>query len=65
MIAGSLVVIFILAMAVAHYGYGMPMHDRDTGHLATPTKTLLIFLIIGGGGGLFFGLGVILYRWKP
>ena len=62
---GSLVVVFIIAMAVAHYVYGMPMHDRNTGELSTPANTLMMFLLIGGGGVLSVGMGIVLYRWDP
>lgn len=58
-------VVFISAMAIAHYAYGMPVQDRDTGQLSTPANTLMTFLMIGGGGALFLVLGVLLYRWNP
>jgi uncharacterized BrkB/YihY/UPF0761 family membrane protein len=64
-LVGSLVVIFISAMAVAHYAYGMQVHDRNTGQLSTPENTLMTFLLIGGAGALFLLLGILLYRWNP
>lgn len=64
-ILGSLGVAFIGAMAVAHYVYGVPVHDRNTGELSTPANTLKIFTLIGGGAALFLVLGVLLHRWKP
>jgi hypothetical protein len=65
MIVGGLIVVFTGAMAVAHYVYGMPVHDRNTGDLSTPANTLLTFVLIGGGGALFLVMGILLYRWKP
>jgi hypothetical protein len=65
MLVGSLVVLFIGAVAIAHYGYGMPIQDRDTGQLSTPANTLMMFMMIGGGGVLFLVLGVLLYAWEP
>jgi hypothetical protein len=59
------VVVFIIAIAVAHYVYGMPMHDRNTGELSTPANTLMMLLLIGSGGALFVGMGIVLYRWGP
>ena len=58
-------VLFIGAMTIAHYAYGMPIEDRNTGQLSTPANTLMIFLMIGGGGALFLVLGILLYRWNP
>lgn len=65
MLVGSLIVIFVSAMAIAHYAYGASIQDQDTGQLATPAKTLITFLTIGGGGALFLLLGILLYRWNP
>lgn len=65
MIVGSLVVVFISAMAVAHYVYGMPVHNNNTGELATPTEVLSALSVIGGGGALFLLAGFLLYRWDP
>lgn len=64
-VVGSLVLAFISAMAVAHYGYGTPVHDRNTGELSTPGNTLATLLLIGGGGALFLIMGILLYRWNP
>ena len=64
-IVGGLVVVFISVMAVAHYVYGMPVHDRNTGEFSTPANTLLTFVLIGGGGALFLVMGILLHRWKP
>ena len=65
MLVGCLSMVFIGAMAIAHYAYGMPIEDRDTGRLSTPANTLMMFLMIGGGGALFLVLGMLLYRWNP
>ena len=65
MIVGSLLVVFIGAMAVGHYVYGVPVHNNNTGELATPSEVLSGLLVIGGGGALFVILGFALYRWDP
>jgi hypothetical protein len=43
MLVGSLLLVFISAMAIAHYAYGMPIEDRETGQLSTPANTLTTF----------------------
>ena len=58
-------VVFVSAMAVAHYVYGVPVHDRNTGELSTAANTLMMLLLLGGGGLLFFVMGILLLRWKP
>ena len=63
MLLGILIVPFISAMAVAHYLFGEPIHDRTTGTLSTAENTLSTFLFIGGGGALFGLLGFLLNRW--
>jgi hypothetical protein len=62
---GCLVAALITAMAVAHYVYGMPVHDENTGQLSTPANTLMLFLLIGGGGAVFVVMGILLHRWDP
>lgn len=57
--------VFICAMAVAHYVYGVPVHDGNTGDLLTPADTLLMFVLIGGTGVFFFVMGILLHRWDP
>jgi hypothetical protein len=64
-ILGGLVALFMGAMAVSHYVYGMPIQNRDTGVNSTPAEALTMLLIIGGGGLLFVAMGILLHRWKP
>lgn len=64
-IIGTLMVVFVSAMAVAHYVYGMPVHDGNTGESSTPANTLSIFMLLGGGGAFFLVMGILLNRWKP
>lgn len=64
-VIGSIVAVGEIAMAVAHYAYGAPVHDGGTGQLLSPIKTLAMFLLIGGGGTLFVVIGTMLLRWKP
>lgn len=64
-IVGALLVVFIGVMAVAHYAYDVPVHDKNTKQLAKPDEILSGLLFIGGGGALFVVLGIVLYRWDP
>lgn len=64
MVVGSLLVTFIIAMAVGHYVYGVPVHNGNTGQLATSTEIATSLMVIGGGGALFVVIGALLYRWK-
>lgn len=62
---GGLGVVFVSAMAVAHYVYGVPVHDRNTGELSTAAITLMMVLLLEAGGLFFFVMGIVLLRWKP
>lgn len=62
MLLGSLLVLFIAAMAAAHYIFGAPIQDRNTGTLSTPENTLTTFLFIGGVGAFFAVAGFVLKR---
>ena len=59
---GSLGVLFICIMAVAHFAYDMPLEDRTTGQPSTTANTLMMFSFIGGGGLLFIFMGILLDR---
>jgi len=65
MIIGSLGVVFIAAIAVAHYAYGVPVYDDNNRQLSTPANTLMMLLFIGGGAASFVVMGILLYRWNP
>jgi cytochrome bd-type quinol oxidase subunit 2 len=64
MIVGGLLALFMGAMAVAHYAYGMPIQNKNTGADSTPGEALTMFLMIGGGGLLFLVMGILLHGWK-
>jgi len=63
-IVGFLMMLFVGAMAVAHYVYGVPIQNNDTGKPETPAETLGGALFLGGGGMFFFVMGLLLRRWK-
>jgi hypothetical protein len=63
-IVGFLMMLFVGAMAVAHYVYGVPIQNNDTGKPETPAETFGGALFLGGGGMLFFTMGLLLRRWK-
>ena len=65
MLLGSLVVIFVSVMTIAHYSYGVPIQDGNTGEPLTSANTLMTLLMLGGGGLLFLILGALLSRWNP
>jgi hypothetical protein len=50
---GAFAVLFILAMAIGHFVFGMPINDADTGEPLTPEKALGIFILLGGAGAFF------------
>ena len=62
-LVGALVAVFGSAMTVAHFVYGVPVQDKNTGMPATDGEVLAITSMLGGGGVLFVVLGVALRRW--
>ena len=57
---GSLLVVFVGAVAVAHYEFGMSVVDTSTGLPNTPEEIRSGLLLIGGGGAFLAVLGAIL-----
>jgi len=64
MIVGSLLTMFAIATAVAHFGYGVPIQNNDTGKPATAGEVVSVTALFIGGGLLFVVLGFILRRWS-
>lgn len=64
MIVGSLLTVFAIAMAVAHFGYGVPIQNNDTGKPATAGEIASVTALFIGGGLMFVVLGFILRRWS-
>ncbi|WP_267382396.1 MULTISPECIES: hypothetical protein [unclassified Sphingomonas] len=64
-VIGALLVIFSIVMAVAHYAYGIPMYDKNTGELIDPALAALIIIMLGVGGLFFAGLGILVLRIVP
>lgn len=50
---------FILVMAIAHYGFGEPVYDKNTGHLASESQVAWIDALLGVGFSLFAVLGAV------
>jgi len=55
-------VLFVGGMAVAHYRFGMPVFDNNTGLPIKPDELRSVFLLLGGGG-LFFALIGLMLNW--
>jgi hypothetical protein len=60
---GSIVAVFACAMAIAHFGYEVPVQNNDTGRPATAGQVMAVTSLLAGGGGLFIAMGVALRRW--
>ncbi|MDB5700652.1 MAG: hypothetical protein JWL66_851 [Sphingomonadales bacterium] len=64
MLVGSLVAVSAIAMAIAHFGYDVPIQNNDTGRPATSAEVISIISLFVGGGLLFVILGFLLRRWS-
>jgi hypothetical protein len=62
---GSLGILFVGGIAIGDYAFDMPVHDRNTGELATSSEAMTNLLIVGGGMATFLVMGILLYLWKP
>jgi hypothetical protein len=59
---GSLLLVFASVLAVAHYGYDVPMYDKNTGQISDPTVVAAIVTVLGLGGLFFAILGILILR---
>lgn len=59
---GSLGFVFASVLAVAHYGYGVPMYDKNTGQIIDSTTVAAIVTMLGLGGLFFAILGILILR---
>jgi hypothetical protein len=59
---GSLLLVFASVLAVAHYGYDVPMYDNNTGQISDPTTVAAILTMLGLGGIFFAILGILVMR---
>ncbi|WP_212611940.1 hypothetical protein [Sphingomonas baiyangensis] len=64
MAVGSLLALLAIAMAVAHFAYGVPIQNKDTGTAATDVEIASVVALFVGGGLLFVALGYALRRWS-
>lgn len=64
MIVGSLLAVFATAMAVAHFGYEVPIQDNDKGRPATDGEVAGVTALFIGGGLFFVVSGFFLRRWS-
>ena len=55
-------VVFASLFAIAAFAFDMPVHNGDTGQLATKAQTASGLLFIGGVGSIFLALGVFIRR---
>jgi len=65
-VLGLLGLAFVSAFAIAHYIFGVPVHQGHSQRLASPTvvATTLILLAAGSGGFALLG-GVVLFYGMP
>ena len=59
---GSVFVIFSLAIGVAHYGFGVPVYDRNTGEPSSDGIIGLLLAVFAGVGPLLALLGRTILR---
>lgn len=59
---GSLLFVFASVLAIAHYGYGVPMYDKNTGQVSDPTTVAAILTMLGLFGLFFAALGMLILR---
>lgn len=63
MIIGSLLPLLAIAMAVAHFGYEVPIQNNNAGRPATSAEVIGITSLFAGGGLFFVIMGFTLRRW--
>lgn len=59
---GFLLLVFSSVLAIAHYGYGVPMYDKNTGQISDPTTAAAILAMLGLGGLFFAIVGILILR---
>lgn len=59
---GVIFVAFTTAVAIAHYGFDVPVHDRQTHRLADPVKLVRTIATLIGAGLAMFGAGLWVRR---
>lgn len=62
LVIGLVVLAFAVGLAVAHYGYDVPMYDKNTGQALSPTAVALILTVLGVGGLLFAIMAALILR---
>ncbi|WP_210275204.1 hypothetical protein [Sphingomonas sp. So64.6b] len=61
-VLGSLLVVLAGTMAIAHYGYGVPIYDENTGKVIDPKLAAALIIVLGLGGFLFAVAGTLILR---
>lgn len=59
---GSVFVIFSTAVGIAHYGFGVPVHDRNRGEPFSEGTIGLILAAFAGAGILLASMGRTIIR---
>ena len=54
------------AVAISHFGFGMPIYEAHTypPRLATSAEILTVLIALGAGGSFFATLGAALLAWQ-
>lgn len=60
LIGGGLLLAFDLALAIAHYLFGAPVHDGYSRQLMSAQSVAQVFLLIGVGAAFFSLLGAVM-----
>ena len=63
-ILGSLLASFAVSMAIAHFGFDVPVENNDTGRPETSGEILFLTSLLTGGGLFFVVAGLALRRWS-
>jgi hypothetical protein len=64
-VLGSLAFALAAAFGVAHYGFGVPMHEAHASRDATTDEIATTLGALLGGGAFFALAGAALLRWLP
>ena len=62
---GAVILAFTVIMAIAHYYFGVPIHEAHTEADATPAEIATILSALAAGSLFFIIAGLAVLRWWP